>query len=67
MALAARCAAGRRMNDALDALAPELRRVVERVVCYEQGQEALERAERWPARSGKIALKFGLAQLAQRL
>jgi hypothetical protein len=66
-ALAVRCDAGRRMNDALDALAPQLRRVVERVVCCEEGLEAIERTERWPARSGKIALKLGLAQLAQRL
>lgn len=66
-ALAVRCDAGWRMNDALDALAPPLRRVVERVVLHEEGLEAIERAERWPARSGKIALKLGLAQLAQRL
>jgi hypothetical protein len=65
-ALAARCDAGRRMNEALDTLAPPLRRVVERVVLHEEGLEAIERAERWPSRSGKIALKLGLAQLAQR-
>lgn len=65
-ALAVRCDAGRRMNEALDSLAPPLRRVVERVVLHEEGMEAIERAERWPARSGKIALKLGLAQLAQR-
>ena len=66
-ALAARCDAGRRMNEALDALAPQLRRVVERVVLHEEGLEVIERTELWPARSGKIALKLGLAQLAQRL
>lgn len=64
-ALAARCDAGRRLQEALDALAPQLRRVVERVVLHEEGLEAIERAESWPARSGKIALKLGLAQLAQ--
>jgi hypothetical protein len=31
----------------------------------EEGLEALERAETWPVRSGKIALKLALAQLAQ--
>jgi Domain of unknown function (DUF6456) len=31
---------------------------------HEEGLEALERSEGWPARSGKIALKLGLAQLA---
>jgi hypothetical protein len=63
-ALAARCDARRRLGQALDALAPQLRRVVERVCLHEDGIEALERAEGWPARSGKVALKLGLAQLA---
>ncbi|MBN8606810.1 MAG: hypothetical protein J0L81_07820 [Caulobacterales bacterium] len=58
--------ARRRVAEALDALAPMLRRVVERVCLHEDGLEALERAEGWPARSGKLALKLGLAQLAQR-
>lgn len=62
--LAARCDAGRRMSEALDALAAPLRRVVERVCLSEEGLEALERSEGWPARSGKIALKLGLAQFA---
>ncbi|GAM98841.1 hypothetical protein U91I_02477 [alpha proteobacterium U9-1i] len=64
-ALAARCDASRRMNEALDALAPQLRRIVERVVLHEHGLEMIERTENWPSRSGKIALKLGLAQLAQ--
>jgi hypothetical protein len=38
--------------------------VVERVCLCEEGLDALERSEGWPARSGKIALKLGLAQLA---
>lgn len=63
-ALAARCDARRKAAEALDALAPPLRRVVERVCLHEDGVEALERAEGWPARSGKVALKLGLAQLA---
>ena len=63
-AVEARCDAQRRANEALAALAAPLRRVVERVCLYEEGLEALERAEGWPARSGKIALKLGLAQLA---
>lgn len=63
-ALARRCDAGRRVADALNALAPPLRRVVERVCLREEGLEALEREEGWPARSGKLALKLGLAQLA---
>lgn len=63
-ALAARCDARRRVEEALDALAAPLRRVVERVCLHEEGLEALERAQGWPARSGKLALKLGLAQLA---
>jgi len=63
-ALAARCDARRRTAEALDALAPPLRRVVERVCFNEDGLETLERAHGWPARSGKVALKLGLAQLA---
>lgn len=66
-AMAVRCDARRRMADALETLAPPLRRVVERVCLHEDGLEALERSEGWPARSGKIALKMGLAQLARTL
>lgn len=62
--LAARCDASRRVADALAQLAPPLRRVVEHVCLQEEGLDALERSEKWPARSGKIALKLGLAQLA---
>ena len=54
----------RRVSDALAKLAPPLRAVVERVCLREEGLEALERAEAWPQRSGKIALKLALAQLA---
>lgn len=62
--LAARCDARRHVDEALDALAPPLRRAVERVCLNEEGLEALEREQGWPARSGKLALKLGLAQLA---
>ncbi|MBL8545612.1 MAG: hypothetical protein JNL81_04065 [Hyphomonadaceae bacterium] len=67
IAMARRCDARRRVGDALAKLASPLRRVVERVCLYEEGLEALERAEGWPARSGKLALKLGLAQLAAAL
>jgi hypothetical protein len=66
-AMAVRCDARRRIAAALDELAPPLRRAVERVCIVEEGLEALERAESWPARSGKLVLKLGLAQLAMRL
>lgn len=63
-ALLAYCDARRRVAEALQKLAPPLRAVVESVCLREQGLEALERAEAWPARSGKLALKLALAQLA---
>lgn len=63
-ALAAHCDARRRVSEALERLAPALRRVVERVCFQEHGLELLERAEGWPARSGKLALKLALSQLA---
>jgi hypothetical protein len=63
-AIAAHCDARRRVSDALGRLAPPLRAVVERICLREEGLEALERAEAWPARSGKLALKLALAQLA---
>jgi Domain of unknown function (DUF6456) len=66
-ALAARCDARRRTAQALACLSAPLRRVVERVCLMEEGLEALERAEGWPGRSGKLALKLGLSQLAASL
>jgi hypothetical protein len=63
-AMAAQCDARGRVSDALGRLAPPLRAVVERVCLREQGLEELERSEAWPARSGKLALKLALAQLA---
>ena len=65
-AVAFQCDARKRVAEALAALAAPLRRVVERVCLHDDGLEALERAEGWPARSGKLALKLGLAQLAAR-
>jgi hypothetical protein len=62
--MAAQCDARQRVADALGRLAAPLRAVVERVCLREEGLEALERAEAWPARSGKLALKLALAQLA---
>ncbi len=58
------CDARRRVAETLERLAPPLRRVVERVCLRGEGLEAMERGEGWPARSGKLALKLALAQLA---
>jgi hypothetical protein len=53
-----------RVEAQLAALAPPLRRVVEALCLKEVGLEEFEKAERWPARSAKIALKLALAQLS---
>jgi hypothetical protein len=58
------CEARARAVNALEALAAPLRRVVERVCLHDEGLETLERGEGWPSRSGKLALKLALAQLA---
>lgn len=62
--LAERCDRRRRFAHAMDSLAPPLWRALHTVCIREEGLEALERAEAWPARSAKLALKLGLAQLA---
>lgn len=66
-AMAARCDARARLARALDALAPPLRRVVEAVCRDGHGLEKLERMQKWPARSGKLALKLGLVRVAAAL
>lgn len=63
-AMAARCDARRRFEDALRRLAPGLRVLVERVCLHDEGLEAVERRSGWPPRSAKVALKLALAQLA---
>jgi hypothetical protein len=61
-----RCDAHRRVAEALESLALPPRRVVEAVCLSEQGLAAVERMQSWPLRSGKLALKLALAQLAAR-
>jgi hypothetical protein len=62
----ARCDARRRVAEALASLALPLHRVVEAVCLSEQGLAAVERMHSWPPRTGKLALKLALAQLAAR-
>jgi hypothetical protein len=57
--------ARRRLADAFDALAPAMASAVRSLCLLEKSLADIERAERWPRRSGKLALKMGLAQLAQ--
>lgn len=66
MLAGARCDARRRVAEALSSLAPALRRIVEAVCLADEGLAAVERLEAWPPRSGKLALKLALAQLAAR-
>lgn len=53
-----------RVMDALAAIGPGLDRVVFAVCIRETGMGDVERAEGWPKRSGKVALKLGLTRLA---
>ncbi len=57
-------AARQRVEAALAALGPGLDHVVRAVCCDERGLDAVERAMSWPRRSAKLALKLGLARLA---
>jgi len=56
--------ARRRFERAIGALAPMLAAAVRAACLEETAFGEIERAQRWPARSGKLALKLGLAQLA---
>lgn len=64
MALGRAVDARRRVETALGELAAPMRRAVERVCFLEMGFAVLEREERWPEASAKVALKCALAQLA---
>ncbi|MBL8548403.1 MAG: hypothetical protein JNJ73_00355 [Hyphomonadaceae bacterium] len=63
-AMAAGMDARARVNASLGRLCVQQRRIVEALCLNEMGLEEFETAERWPARSGKIALKLALAQLS---
>ncbi|WP_342642889.1 DUF6456 domain-containing protein [Rhodoligotrophos ferricapiens] len=58
-------AAKARLNAALDAIGPELTRVLLEVCCLANGLEAAERSFGWPPRSAKIVLQIALTQLAR--
>lgn len=58
-AISARC----RVNDAVDALGPELGGALVDVCCFLKGLEQLERERGWPRRSAKLMLKTALAML----
>lgn len=54
----------RRTEAALAAVGPGLAEVLVAVCCEEVGLEAVEKRQRWPARSGKVVLRLALDRLA---
>jgi hypothetical protein len=58
-------AAKQRYYAALDAVGPELSRILVEVCCFACGIEAVERLLGWPRRSGKVVLELALTSLAR--
>jgi hypothetical protein len=58
-------AARQRYHCALDAVGPELSRILVEVCCRAVGIEAAERSLGWPRRSGKVVLQLALTRLAR--
>jgi hypothetical protein len=58
-------AAKKRYYAALDAVGPELSRILVEVCCFATGIESAERILGWPRRSGKVVLQLALTSLAR--
>lgn len=57
--------ARRRVERALDCLAPELAGVVLDICCFLKGLEQVERERQWPPRSAKLMLRTALSALGE--
>ena len=58
-------AARQRVHRALDAVGPELARILVEVCCHDVGLEAAGRAQGWPQRAAKVVLQLALTGLAR--
>jgi murein DD-endopeptidase MepM/ murein hydrolase activator NlpD len=58
-------AARQRVHRALDAVGPELARILVEVCCRDVGLEAAGRAQGWPQRAAKVVLQLALTGLAR--